>query len=233
MKSLAAYGIGNEGLVPIPGTDYLVQNSVLEPFLRLSEAARAAGFELRVESAYRPFERQLSIWNRKATGKLKLLDANGKPFPELPKDDADRMRAILLWSALPGASRHHFGTELDVVDGKSVPKGYEVELTEEECAGMFAPFHRWLSERIASGESFGFERVFVPGRGKIRPERWHISHRASAANLEALFRPEELRSIYEKSDMELKSAVLSHFDELMAYYVYPYFLSSKNAVGTF
>ncbi len=223
MKTLAPYGLDDTGLVRIPETDYFVQNSVLEPFLRLSESARRAGFDIRVESAFRSFDRQLSIWNRKATGRLKLLDADGIPFRKIPEDASDRMRAILLWSALPGASRHHFGTELDVVDGNSVPKGYEVELTEEECDGMFAPFHRWLSEQIQAGKSFGFERVFVPGCGKIRPERWHISHRASAAEQESLFEPETLRTIYERSDMELKDAVLEHFDELMRDYVFPYF----------
>ncbi len=223
MKSLSPYGLEKENLVRIPGTDYFVQNSVLEPFLKLSESAKKAGFDIRVESAFRSFDRQLSIWNRKATGKLKLLDADGIPFQKIPEDDSERMRAILLWSALPGASRHHFGTELDVVDGNSVPKGYEVELTEEECSGMFAPFHRWLSEQILAGKSFGFERVFVPGRGKIRPERWHISHRVSAAEQEALFDPETLRNIYERSDMELKDVVLEHFDDLMRDYVFPYF----------
>lgn len=227
MKSLFPYGLERKGLVKIPGTDYLVRNSVLEPFLELSESARQAGFDIRVESAFRPFERQLSIWNRKATGKLKLLDANGIPFREFPKDPLERMRAILFWSALPGASRHHFGTELDVVDGCCVPKGYEVELTEKECDGMFAPFHSWLSERIQAGKSFGFERVFVPGRGKIRPERWHISHRESAAELEALFNSEELRLIYERSDLELKDVILEHFDELMRDYVFPYFLEAR------
>lgn len=223
MKSLSPYGLEKENLVRIPGTDYFVQNSVLEPFLKLSESAKKAGFDIRVESAFRSFDRQLSIWNRKATGKLKLLDADGIPFQKIPEDDSERMRAILLWSALPGASRHHFGTELDVVDGNSVPKGYEVELTEEECSGMFAPFHCWLSEQIQAGKSFGFERVFVPGRGKIRPERWHISHRVSAAEQEALFDPETLRNIYERFDMELKDVVLEHFDELMRDYVFPYF----------
>ncbi len=223
MKPLSPYGLENQDLVKIPGTEYSIRNSVLEPFLKLSENARKAGFDIRVESAFRPFDRQLSIWNGKATGRLKLLDADGVPLREIPKDPAERMRAILLWSALPGASRHHFGTELDVVDGNRVPEGYEVELTESECDGMFAPFHGWLSEQIRTGKSFGFERVFVPGRGKIRPERWHISHRESAAGLEALFEPDILRKIYERSEMELKEVVLEHFDELMRDYVFPYF----------
>lgn len=223
MKPLSPYGLEKENLVQIPSTNYFVRNSVLEPFLKLSESARKSGFDIRVESAFRSFDRQLSIWNRKATGKLKLLDADGIPFRKVPENATERMRSILLWSALPGASRHHFGTELDVIDGNSVPDGYEVELTEEECSGMFAPFHRWLSEQIQAGKAFGFERVFVPGRGKIRPERWHISHRASAAEQEALFEPEMLRTIYERSEMELKEAVLEHFDELMRDYVFPYF----------
>ena len=181
MTTLAAFGLEEKGLVEIPGTEYRVRESVLGPLKELSQKAREAGFEIRVESAYRSFERQLSIWNRKATGQLKLLDANGVPFRELPQDEEVLMRAILLWSALPGGSRHHFGTELDVVDGKSVPAGYEVELTEEECDGMFLPFHQWLSKQIESKNSSGFERVFVPGRGKIQPERWHISHRPSSS----------------------------------------------------
>ena len=224
MTTFAAFGLEEDGLVLIPGTEYRVRQGALAPFLELSEKAKSAGYELRVESAYRSFDRQLSIWNRKATGKLKLLDANGAPFKELPKDEEVLMRSILLWSALPGGSRHHFGTELDVVDGKSVPEGYEVELTEQECDGMFAPFHKWLSEQIETQNSCGFERVFVSGRGKIQPERWHISHRPSAFELEKLFDPKALRKVYEKADLELKSAILDNFDELMRDYVYPYFV---------
>ncbi len=227
MTYLAALGLEEEGLVKIPDTDYRIRESALEPFLELSEKAKEAGFEIRVESAYRSFERQLSIWNRKATGLLPLLDTAGNPFKRLPESEEERMRAILHWSALPGASRHHFGTELDVVDGNSVPEGYEVQLTESECDGMFAPFHRWLSSLIESGNSLGFTRVFVPGRGKIQPERWHISHRPSAAALEALFDPEKLRQVYQSAKMELKKAVLENFDELMRDYVKPYF--TRNA----
>ncbi|MCI5600059.1 MAG: M15 family metallopeptidase [Hallerella porci] len=223
MTTLSAFGLDENGLVSIPETEYRVCQSVLEPLEKLTAVAKSAGFSLRIESAYRSFERQLSIWNRKATGKLTLRDAQGVPFPELPQDEEILMRAILFWSALPGTSRHHFGTDLDVVDGNSVPAGYEVELTEEECDGMFAPFHRWLSSQIDEKKSFGFTRVFVPGCGKIQPERWHISHRPSARELEKCFDEKALRAVYEKADICLKSAILDNFDELMRDYVYPYF----------
>lgn len=224
MNELVAFGLDETGLVLIPGTEYKIREAALGPFLSLSDAAKREGFEIRVESSYRSFERQLSIWNRKATGKLTLLDSKGIPFKELPNDEDALMRAILLWSALPGASRHHFGSDLDVVDAAAVPDGYEVELTEEECRGMFAPFHEWLTSKIKAKESFGFDRVFVAGRGSIRPEPWHISHIPTARNLQKAFDPQRLRSIYERSDMALKNAVLTHFDELMKSTVFPYFL---------
>ena len=38
------------------------------------------------------------------------------------------MAAILVWSALPGASRHHWGTDLDVFDRAVQPPGEPLEL---------------------------------------------------------------------------------------------------------
>ena len=87
MTTLSAFGLDENGLVSIPETEYRVCQSVLEPLEKLTAVAKSAGFSLRIESAYRSFERQLSIWNRKATGKLTLRDAQGVPFPELPQDE--------------------------------------------------------------------------------------------------------------------------------------------------
>ena len=166
-------GVDCPDFVKVDG--YIVDKLILEDYNKLKESLAKFGFALRIESAYRPFERQLSIWNRKASGELKLLSAEGLPM-ERPTDEEELMYAILTWSALPGASRHHLGTDLDVVDGNACPAGYEVELTPAECDGMFRPFHEKLTELMGAGESFGFQRVFVPGRGRIQPEMWHIAH---------------------------------------------------------
>ena len=222
MMDLLPYGLGTPDLVEFqPG--YFVDRDIVADLQALSEASKANGFELRLESAYRSFDKQLSIWNRKARGELPLLSAAGVPM-ERPKDEEELMYAILTWSALPGASRHHLGTDIDVVDGAACPEGYEVQLTPAECEGMFAKFHAFLTARMEAGESFGFSRVFVPGRGKIRPEGWHIAHLPTSRKRLEPFSLDVLRSIYERSEMECKRAVLANLPKLAEEYIYPYFI---------
>ena len=143
---------------------------------------------------------------------------------ERPQDEEELMYAILTWSALPGASRHHLGTDLDVVDGRACPEGYEVQLTPEECSGMFAAFHKFLDEHFATDGAFGFDRVFVPGRGKIRPEGWHIAHLPTSRKRLEHFSLDTLRKIYEGSDMACKQVVLARLPQLAEEYIYPYFV---------
>lgn len=218
------FGKNESGLIPLQPENFMIRDLVEAPLNHLRAAAHQAGFELRVESAYRSFDRQLSIWNRKAHGELPLLDAEGNRIEFPITDEEELAYTILNWSALPGASRHHFGTEIDVVDAASIPADCEVQLTSRECEGMFAPFHKWLDHQIQTENSFGFDRIFLPGRGKIRPERWHLSHLASARELQKKFAPEGLRDIYRHTDIACKNFLLAHFDALIRDYVYPYFL---------
>lgn len=217
------------GLRPLDSSEfvcidgYIVDRKVVPSFMSLKESLAKDGFQLRLESAYRNFEKQLSIWNRKASGQLKLLDTDGNPM-DRPEDEEKLMYAILTWSALPGASRHHLGTDLDVVDGNACPVGYEVELTPAECDGMFAPFHKRLTELMDGGESFGFSRVFIPGRGKIQPEKWHIAHLPTSRKYQENFSLGELRKIYEKTDIACKSALLDNLEQLAKDFIYPYFI---------
>ena len=222
MTDLLPYGLGSPDLVEFqPG--YFVDRAIAKDLQALSNDAKMNGFGLRIESAYRSFEKQLSIWNRKARGELPLLSDTGE-LMERPKDEEELMYAILTWSALPGASRHHLGTDIDVVDGTACPEGYEIQLTPAECNGMFAEFHAFLTSRMDAGLSFGFSRVFVPGRGKIRPEGWHIAHLPTSRKRLEHFSLDVLRGIYEQSEMECKRVVLARLPKLAEEYIYPYFV---------
>ena len=140
-----------------------IHGAVVEPFRQLRDQARAAGFELQVFSGFRSFHRQLSIWNRKARGDLPVLDSRAVPLDIRQLDSEGLVFAILRWSALPGTSRHHWGTDIDVYDSSAKPPDYEIELVPEEVesGGMFGPLHDWLDERISTSS-------------ESRPDRGHV-----------------------------------------------------------
>jgi LAS superfamily LD-carboxypeptidase LdcB len=168
-------GKSQADLVPVvSGTStFLLEKATAAAWETLAEKARAHGFDARLASAFRHYERQLTLWNEKADGKRPLLDERGQRIDARGLEPEALARAILLWSAIPGASRHHWGTDVDVFDAAAVPADYRVELTPEESETRFGEFHRWLD---AEASRFGFYRPYDRDRGGVKPERWHLSY---------------------------------------------------------
>jgi LAS superfamily LD-carboxypeptidase LdcB len=192
-----------------------------EAFIELRAAAQTAGFDLAVLSGFRSFEQQLSIWNRKATGKLAVLDSHARPLDIGSLSDEQLAFSILRWSALPGASRHHWGTDIDVYDLAAKPESYEVQLipSEVDPGGMFGPLHEWLDERIRTGTAYGFYRPYDVDRRGVAPERWHLSYSPLAALYARMLTPEILRETVEEADMMLKDVVLEHLPLIVERFV--------------
>lgn len=144
-------------------------------FLAMRSEARSAGIDLVPFSTFRDYRTQLRIWNNKFTGKKPLYDMNGRIRDFGALSPAEVIDCILNWSALPGGSRHQWGTEIDVVDGAAMPLGYEPRLLPEEVApgGVFWNLHRWLDENMAR---FGFFRPYKYYKGGMYPEPWHLSY---------------------------------------------------------
>lgn len=140
----------------------------------LRRAALDAGFDLMPCSGWRSFERQAGIIDAKWNGTRPVLDANEKPVSIALLAPADKLREILRYSALPGFSRHHFGTDFDIYAANLLPSGQRLELTAHEYdRGMyFHDFGVWLSSSL---ERFGFVRPFT-GLGHCAVEPWHISY---------------------------------------------------------
>jgi hypothetical protein len=126
--------------------------------------------------------------------------------------------AILLWSALPGASRHHWGTEIDVVDRAAGSPGYQPRLSAAEFApgGPYAPLDVWLA---ANMREFGFFRPYTLDRGGVQPEPWHLSYApASVPALESL----TLDVLFEAvaaSSIDGRECVLRRLPEIYQRYV--------------
>lgn len=214
-------GLAEHNLVAIPELGCQVHYQVVEPLLQLCDSARAAGFDLQVASSFRGFERQRLIWNAKAAGQRPVFDNAGQQLDMTVLTDIEKVHAILRWSTLPGASRHHWGTDLDVYDSSAIAADYRVQLTRSECVGSgpFAAFHCWLADLIADGKSCGFYRPYAKDCGGVAPEPWHLSY-IPLAQAYAHQRTEALlRQQLEASDIALKPCVLEHLSDLYQRYV--------------
>lgn len=199
----------------------LLQADAMAELLALRAEAANAGFDLKVASSYRSFERQLHIWNAKASGLRPVLDDRGLPLDISQLSERDLVYAILRWSALPGASRHHWGTDLDVYDASRMPADYQVQLTraETEGDGVFAEFHYWLTKELATGR-FAFYRPYLEDRGGIAPEPWHLSYAPLADRYQQALTPEWLRQQLAQTDIMLKTSILDNLADIFQRFVY-------------
>lgn len=174
-----------------------VHKQVVSAFNGLQIAAQKAGFNLQIASGFRSFERQRLIWNNKFAGKTKILDKDGYPLAIEKLSEIEKLFAILHWSALPGTSRHHWGTDVDIFDPNCLPAGKKLQLTVSEYseAGYFFELTQWLSENM---KTFGFYRPYQKYNGGVAIEPWHLSYFPIAQHA------------IEKLDLPLIEATISH-----------------------
>ena len=195
-----------------------VHSTVQVPLLQLRKAAADAGIDLMPVSSFRDFSRQLTIWNGKYCGERPMRDARGVLLESQRLAPAERIDAILLWSALPGASRHHWGTDVDFIDAAAVPADYQAQLTEEEFApgGPFASLADWLDSHTAR---YGFFRPYRGVRSGVRPEPWHFSFAPTAEPARRQLTPAVLHQAIAEAPLLGKEWVLPRIEELHARYV--------------
>jgi LAS superfamily LD-carboxypeptidase LdcB len=206
----------SDALIDYDSLTAAVHKQVVQPFLALQADALDAGFELAIASGYRSFERQLAIWNDKATARRPVLDSQGRPLDISTLSEWQLCQAILRWSALPGASRHHWGSDIDIYDRRAVAKGYQVQLTAAEVAddGPFGPMHQWLDQQLSEGFGRGFFRPYQNDTGGIAPERWHLSYAQVAVGYQRSLSPENLLVLLEDKPLQLKPVVRDNIDEI-------------------
>ena len=186
--------------------------------LQLREAAARAGVDLTIVSSFRDFERQTAIWNGKFRGERPLLDRAGRLLDAAKLDERGKVEAILLWSALPGASRHHWGTDFDVIDRAAMPPDYRPQLTVEEfdAGGPFARLNDWLGLNLAR---FGFFRPYTTDRGGVHPEPWHLSYAPVAGPALSRLTLDVLYEAIDNSEILGREHVLTRLPEIHAKYV--------------
>lgn len=143
-----------------------LQKEAYAAFKAMYKAAKQEGVVLVIRSAARSFKAQRSIWEGKWTGKRKVggrLNIHKK----IP-DPVQRAYKILEYSSMPGSSRHHWGTEVDLNAFNN--KWFN--------SGKGKKLYRWLQQNAAR---FGFCQTYTAkgpdGRSHgYNEEKWHWSY---------------------------------------------------------
>mgnify|MGYP001085371985 CR=1 FL=1 len=127
----------------------LVHQDVANPWIKFQSAAAQDGIEIKIASAYRSFERQLLICNRKYLGKTIVKDDNGNVITPNSLSELEFIKAIMRFSALPGTSRHHWGTDIDVYSPQLLAgKQLQLEPWEYQINGPMAKLTAWIDENM-------------------------------------------------------------------------------------
>lgn len=202
-------GRSDAHLVKLPGSPHRLQQQAAEAFSSMQQAARAAGFDLQPASTFRDFERQQAIWNGKFRGERPVLDQQSQPVEVSALSVSARCELILRWSALPGASRHHWGSDLDIYDPTLLPAGSKLQLEpwEYETDGYFAALNQWITANMTE---FCFYRPFAVDRGGVAVEPWHLSYRPLAQLCAAQLTPEVLINSWQGKDVAGADWVVAH-----------------------
>ncbi|MBL7826150.1 MAG: M15 family metallopeptidase [Saprospiraceae bacterium] len=143
--------------VGAPYTDrpgMMMRKEAFEAFERMWNTAQKEGIQLRIISSTRTFDQQKAIWEGKWT-----RFAATAPKPK------DRALKILEYSSMPGSSRHHWGTDIDLND---------LNNPSFESGGKYEKLYAWL---LAHAHEYGFCQPYTAGRPSgYHEEKWHWSY---------------------------------------------------------
>lgn len=131
-----------------------IRKEVLNAFLAMQEHAKKDGVSFKIISGTRNFAHQKRIWDYKWSNK----------YEKYPPEK--RVLKILEYSSMPGTSRHHWGTDIDL---NSLNNRYFSD-------GKGKKEYDWL---VKNAKKFGFYQVYTSkknGRTGYNEEKWHWSY---------------------------------------------------------
>jgi D-alanyl-D-alanine dipeptidase len=136
-------------------SDIYLRKEAYEAFKRMHAAAIKEGITLTILSATRNFDAQKGIWERK----WKRPQYEGKT-------ELERIVDILKFSSMPGTSRHHWGTDIDL---NSLEPAYFT-------TGKGLAIYQWLSTHAAEHGYYQTYTSKKDGRSGYEEEAWHWSY---------------------------------------------------------
>lgn len=140
-------------------------------FIAMHDAAKKDGITLTIVSATRNFYAQKGIWESKWTGGTIV---SGMDLSKSKKDTIERAKYILLYSSMPGTSRHHWGTDIDInnlndtyfLSGQG-KKEYEWLTAHASEYGFCQPYSKKGTDRETGYEEEKWHWSYMPISGQL------------------------------------------------------------------
>jgi len=152
-----------------PSLRFGLQTDASKAFESMKKEAARKGIQLFITSGHRDYNKQLTIWNNKFV----RYQAQGLK-------GLDLIRKITEFSAMPGTSRHHWGTDADILD-IAVPQPKNPLLPSHYVSdkGIYNKLNEWM---INNAERFDFYEAYTddPTRKGYEFEPWHYSYKPIA-----------------------------------------------------
>ena len=175
--------------IKLYGKNINLKKEAHDAFVSMKKAAYQDGLNIEIVSSYRSFYRQEAIFERKY---IKYTEELGmKPMAAIEK--------IIEYSTIPGTSRHHWGTDIDITDGYRKVTG---DLLVPEKFGEGGPFEdlkKWMDEHA---NEYDFHLVYTddPKRRGFKYEPWHYSYAPIAIPMLEAFRSKNIASLLAKEE---------------------------------
>ncbi len=174
--------------IDLYGEGYKLKKEAHDAFIQMKRAAYTSGINLKIVSSYRSFDRQQLIFERKF---INYTDDGMEPLDAIAK--------IVEYSTIPGTSRHHWGTDIDVIDAYKKVEGDVLVPSKYGEGQPFADFKKWMDE---NSEDFGFYLVYDdnPRRRGFNYEPWHYSYAPISIPMLESFRSKNIMQVYKNED---------------------------------
>ena len=178
----------------------LLEKETYSAFIKMKNAAEKDGIIIKLVSGFRDFNRQQMIWNNKY-----------KKFTnEFSLDGPTAIKEIIRFSTIPGTSRHHWGTEIDIID-KNFENEKDLLISKKyEEGGIFNSLKKWMDK---NSKRFGFYIVYDDdsNRPGFEYEPWHYTYKPISDLYQREFLKLNLKSIISKTKVEGKEFINDEF----------------------
>lgn len=195
-----------------------IHHNMVDAYTRMQRSAKLDGVDIKIASGFRSFSRQLLIWQNKYQGKTTVKDAQGHSIELSALSAEAKIHAIMLFSALPGASRHHWGCDIDVYASNLLApeQSLQLEPWEYSSTGPLYNLTLWLAEHA---NAFGFYFPYDVFRGGVAAEPWHLSYQPIAKQYQQTHNEALLEKVILNSDIDNKALLIELLPELYQRYI--------------